>query len=199
MSAPADHPVGARPAAMFTGSLGAVRQLVDRADALYLRAPELALVLGERAAALAEAAGSDELWIRAESLVVSAKVRIGDRPATVGRAVAALRAAEDAGYSAIAARLRIDLAVCARSVGAPLTALAALRPVLADPDLDGAVRATALCHLVGCMAQFGRKSELDRVLVEADKLCSADESMDADTQLLLRALLRVGTSAHRRR
>jgi hypothetical protein len=184
---------------MATGSPAAVRQLVDRADALYLRAPELAVVLGERAAALAEAAGSDELWVRAESLVVSAKVRIGDRPATVGRAVAALRAAEDAGYSAIAARLRIDLAVCARSVGAPLTALAALRPVLADPDLDGAVRAAALCHLVGCMAQFGRKSELDRVLVEADKLCSADDSMDADTRLLLRALLRVGTSAHRRR
>ena len=86
LSAPADHPVGARTAALATGSLGAVRQLVDRADALYLRAPELALVLGERAAALAEAAGSDELWIRAESLVVSAKVRIGDRPATVGRA-----------------------------------------------------------------------------------------------------------------
>jgi hypothetical protein len=176
-----------------------VRQLVDQAEAFYLRAPELSLVLGERAAALAEAAGSDELWIHAESLVVSAKVRLGDRPATVGRAVAALRAAEDAGYTAIAARLRIDLAVCARSVGAPLSALAALRPVLANPDLAGAQRAEALCHLVGCMAQFGRKAELDRVLVEADRLCSSDEGVDADALLLQRALLRVGTSAHRRR
>ena len=198
-SSPAGYPAGAHGAAVAPDALDAVRQLVDQAEALYLRAPELALVLGERAAALAESAGSDELWIHAESLVVSAKVRLGDRPGTVGRAVAALRAAEDAGYTAIAARLRIDLAVCARSVGAPLNALAALRPVLANSELAGAQRAEALCHLVGCMAQFGRKAELDRVLVEADRLCSSDESMDADALLLQRALLRVGTSAHRRR
>jgi hypothetical protein len=198
-SSPAGYPAGAHGAAVAPGALDAVRQLVDQAEALYLRAPELALVLGERAAALAESAGSDELWIHAESLVVSAKVRLGDRPGTVGRAVAALRAAEDAGYTAIAARLRIDLVVCARSVGAPLNALAALRPVLANTELAGAQRAEALCHLVGCMAQFGRKAELDRVLVEADRLCSSDDSMDADALLLQRALLRVGTSAHRRR
>jgi tetratricopeptide (TPR) repeat protein len=198
-SSPAGYPAGAHGAAVAPGALDSVRQLVDQAEALYLRAPELTLVLGERAAALAESAGSDELWIHAESLVVSAKVRLGDRPGTVGRAVAALRAAEDAGYTAIAARLRIDLAVCARSVGAPLNALAALRPVLANAELAGAQRAEALCHLVGCMAQFGRKAELDRVLVEADRLCSSDESMDADALLLQRALLRVGTSAHRRR
>ncbi|MCU1685821.1 MAG: hypothetical protein JWQ81_6560 [Amycolatopsis sp.] len=184
---------------MGDGGLDAVGHLLGKAADVSLRAPELSLILGERAAALAEAAGSDQLWVRAESLVVSASVRLGDRPATVGRAVAALRAAEDAGYADIAARLRIDLAVCARAVGAPLTALAALRPVLAEPHLSPVQRAEALCHLVGCLAQFGRKAELDRVLLEADRLCSTDESLDADTVLLLRALLRVGTSAHRRR
>ncbi|MDT7804345.1 MAG: hypothetical protein QOI78_7778, partial [Actinomycetota bacterium] len=181
------------------GTLSAVGRLIERADALYLRAPELALVLGERAAALSEAAGADEQWIRAESLVVSARVRLGDRPATVGRAVAALRAAEHAGYGDIAARLRIDLAVCARSLGVPLTGLAALRPVLTDPVVSPVHRASALTHLVGCLAQIGRKSELDRVLVEADKLVLGDDSLGADTQLLVRALLRVGTAAHRRR
>jgi hypothetical protein len=181
------------------GTLSAVGRLIERADALHLRAPELALVLGERAAALSEAAGADEQWIRAESLVVSARVRLGDRPATVGRAVAALRAAEHAGYGDIAARLRIDLAVCARSLGVPLTGLAALRPVLTDPVVSPVHRAAALTHLVGCLAQIGRKSELDRVLVEADKLVQGDDSLGADTQLLVRALLRVGTAAHRRR
>ncbi|MGW3959546.1 hypothetical protein ACWED2_06965, partial [Amycolatopsis sp. NPDC005003] len=181
------------------GTLSAVGRLIERADALHLRAPELALVLGERAAALSEAAGADEQWIRAESLVVSARVRLGMRPATVGRAVAALRAAEHAGYGDIAARLRIDLAVCARSLGVPLTGLAALRPVLTDPVVSPVHRAAALCHLVGCLGQLGRKSELDRVLVEADKLVVGDDSLGADTQLLVRALLRVGTAAHRRR
>ncbi len=190
--------VGGRTAATG-GTLSAVGRLIERADALHLRAPELALVLGERAAALAEAAGADEQWIRAESLVVTARVRLGGRPRTVGRAVAALRAAEHAGYGDIAARLRIDLAVCARSVGIPLTGLAALRPLLADPAVSPAHRAEALCHLVGCLAQFGRKAELDRVLAEADKLVAGDGSMTADSQLLIRALLRVGVSAHRRR
>ncbi|MGK3202478.1 hypothetical protein [Amycolatopsis sp. MEPSY49] len=180
-------------------TLSAVGRLIERADALHLRAPELALVLGERAAALSEAAGADEQWIRAESLVVSARVRLGMRPGTVGRAVAALRAAEHAGYGDIAARLRIDLAVCARSLGVPLTGLAALRPVLTDPVVSPVHRAAALTHLVGCLGLLGRKAELDRVLVEADKLVLGDESLSADTQLLVRALLRVGTASHRRR
>ncbi|WP_414940638.1 hypothetical protein [Amycolatopsis sp. cmx-11-51] len=190
--------VGGR-TAVTGGTLSAVGRLIERADALHLRAPELALVLGERAAALAEAAGADEQWIRAESLVVTARVRLGGRPRTVGRAVAALRAAEHAGYGDIAARLRIDLAVCARSVGIPLTGLAALRPLLVDPSVSPAHRAEAMCHLVGCLAQFGRKAELDRVLAEADKLVLGDGSITADSQLLTRALLRVGVSAHRRR
>ncbi|MBB4689459.1 hypothetical protein [Amycolatopsis jiangsuensis] len=193
-SAPADG----RPAVAGGGTLADLGRLIARAEALHLRAPELALVLGERAAALAEAAGADGHWVRAESLVVSARVRVGDRTGTVGRAVAALRAAEHAGYVSTAARLRIDLAVCARSLGVPLMGLAALRPALSK-DVLPSLRAEAFCHLVGCLAQFGRKPELDRVLVEADKLLVADDALDADTRLLLRALLRNGTAAHRRR
>ncbi|GAB2757977.1 hypothetical protein [Amycolatopsis magusensis] len=176
-----------------------VEQLLDRASELRLRAPELALVLGERAASLAEAAGSDQAWLRAESLVVFARVRLGDRASVTARTVAALRSAEHLGYSLLAARLRTDLAVCARSVGMPLTGLALLRPVLAEPGLTPGERATALCHLVGCMAQLGRKQELDRVLLEADRLCLSDESSDGDSRLVMRSLVRVGMSGHRRR
>ncbi|WP_246256858.1 hypothetical protein [Amycolatopsis anabasis] len=179
--------------------LSPVGQLLDRATGLGLRAPELAMVLGERAAALAEAEGSDELWVRAESLVVSARVRLGYRAATVGRAVAALRAAEAAGHSALAATVRTDLAVCARSLGAPLTGLAALRPVLDAAELSAPQRAAALSHLVGCISQFGRKPELDRVLLEADRLCAETDELGGDERLLVRGLLRVAISAHRRR
>ncbi|WP_116201563.1 hypothetical protein [Amycolatopsis circi] len=187
-----------RPAVASGGTLADLGRLIDRAESLRFRAPELSLVLGERSAALAETASADGHWIRAEALVVSARVRIGKRTSTVGRAVAALRAAEHAGYATTAARLRVDLAVCARSLGVPLMGLAALRPVLSE-DVPPSLRAEALCHLVGCLAQFGRKAELDRVLVEADRLLVADDSLDADDRLLMRALLRNGTAAHRRR
>nr|WP_312871791.1 hypothetical protein [Amycolatopsis acididurans] len=176
-----------------------MERLLRQAAEFSLRAPELVLVLGERAAALAETADSDKLWVRAEGLVVAARVRLGLRADTVGRAVAVLRAAEDLGEIELGARLRTDLAVCARSVGAPLTGLAALRPVLATTAFAGADKAAALCQLVGCLSQFGRKPELDRAFVEADKLCGGDDSLDGDDRLLARAYLRVGMSAHRRR
>ncbi|PXY27455.1 hypothetical protein [Prauserella muralis] len=192
---------GHRPAVRHSadGGLRSVEHLVAEADRLGLRAPELVHVLGERAAALAEAAGSNELWVRAESLVVHAQVRLGHRAPTVGRAVAALRAAEDAGLDVVAAQLRTDLAVCARSVGAPLTGLAALRPVLTVGGLSALQRAEALCHLVGCLGTLGRKAELDRVLMEGDRLVTAADGLDDDAILLARALIRVSVSGHRRR
>ncbi|EHR60309.1 hypothetical protein [Saccharomonospora cyanea] len=182
-----------------TGGSASAERLVERASALQVRAPELALILGERAAAVAEACGNNELWVRAESLAVHAKVRLGHRASTVGRAVTALRAAEDAEHPVIVAQLRTDLAVCARSVGAPLTGLAALRPVLTVGGLSSVQRAAALCHLVGCLGTFGRKVELDRVLMEGDRLISRDSRLPDDDRLIARALLRVGVSAHRRR
>ncbi|WP_215542954.1 hypothetical protein [Amycolatopsis sp. CA-230715] len=181
------------------GGTRQVERLLDEAGGLSLRAPELAMVLGEHAAALAETSGSEALWIRAESVVVSSRVGLGKRASTVARAVAALRAAEEAGHPVLAARLRADLAVCARSVGLPLTGLTVLRPVLAERELAAPHRAAALCHLVGVLAGVGRKAELDRTLLEADRLCVADESLTGDERLLVRGLLRVATSSHRRR
>nr|WP_027931744.1 hypothetical protein [Amycolatopsis thermoflava] len=182
-----------------SAEIAAVERMLGQAADFELRAPELALVLGERAAALAEAAGAEELWVRGEGLAVSARVRLGLRAPTVGRAVAALRAAEDTGQTTLAAQLRTDLAVCARSVGAPLTGLAALRPVLDSSGFGGARKAAVLSQLVACLAQFGRKLELDKTLAEADRLCGADDDLDGDGRLLARSLLRVAVSAHRRR
>jgi hypothetical protein len=177
----------------------AVERLVDGAARLWLRAPELALALGEHAAGLAEAAGADDVWLRAETVVVDARVRLGHRAGTVGRAVAALRLAEDAGQAAMGARLRANLAVCARSVGAPLTGLAVLRPALTTAVVPGTVRAFALAHLVGCMGRLGRAPGLVRVLAEADRLCTADDDAEDDVRLVARALVRVAVSAFRRR
>lgn len=193
------NPLVPRPGRWSASESYAIDRMLADAAALELRAPELVLVLGERASALAEAAGTAESWVRAESLVVSARVRIGQRAATVARAVTALQAAEDLGDDVLAAALRTDLAICARSVGAPLTGLAALRQVLDVADYSGAYRAAVLCHLVGCLYQFGQKPDLDRVLAEADRLCGADDRLDDDGKLLARALVRVGISAHRRR
>lgn len=196
------NPPAPRVGGWRTGGSGenyAIESLLQQAAALGLRAPELTVVFAERAASLAEAAGSDRLWVRAESLVVSARVRLGLRADTTGRAVAALRAAEDLGEPVLAAGLRTDLAVCARSVGVPLTGLAALRPMLGITAFTGAGKAAALCQLVGCLSQFGRKPELDRTLTEADRLCGSDDELDGDDRLLTRAVVRVGISAHRRR
>ncbi|GAA1218131.1 hypothetical protein [Prauserella alba] len=181
------------------GDLSAVEQLLDRAETMEWRAPELAAILGERAASLAEAAGANALWVRAEATVVHAHVLLGHRASTVGRAVAALRAAEDAELPVIAAQVRTDLAVCARSVGAPLTGLAILRPVLTVSGLSTVRRATALCHLVGCLGTLGRKAELDRVLLEGDRLVAGDATLDEDDKLMARGMIRLGVSAHRRR
>ena len=176
-----------------------VHQLLDRAAQLRLHAPELARVLGQRAAALAESAGSNTLWIHAEALVVLTTIRLGHRAGTVGRAVAVLRAAEDAGEDVVAVRLRTALAVCARSVGVPLTGLAVLRPALSGAGVPGAHRAAALGQLAGCVAGLAGKPELDRTFAQADRLCSEDGTLTGDAKLVQRALLRVGMSAHRRR
>lgn len=176
-----------------------VRHLLDRASGLNLRAPELARVLGERAAVLAESAGGNTLWIHAEALAVLTAVRLGYRAETAGRAVTVLRAAEDAGEHVLAVRLRTALAVCARGVGAPLTGSVVLRHAVSAPGVPGAHRAAALCQLARCVAGVAGKAELDKTFATADRLCSEDGTLAADTKLVRRALVRVGMSVHRRR
>lgn len=189
----AGHAAGLRP------DMRPVEALLDHGARLRLSSPELALVFGERAAGLAEAGGSEELWVRAEALAVFAHIRLGQRAAVVDRAMAALRAAEAGGYRDLSAVLRTDLALCARSVGTPLTGLAALRPVLSGSEVRPAVRAAALVQLVSCMTTLGRREVLDRALTEADNLVSADPDLPSDSRTLLRVMVRTRTTAHLRR
>ncbi|GAA5109800.1 hypothetical protein GCM10025762_16950 [Haloechinothrix salitolerans] len=166
---------------------------------LMFGAPELALVFGERAAALAEASGSERIWAYAEGLSVSARVRLGHRADVVNRAVVVLRTAEADGHADLAAQMRTELALCARSVGVPLTGLAALRPVLADEHAQPVCRIGALLQFVGCMASIGRRSVLDRALEEADKLAESDPLIGDADRVSMRALVQARTAAHLRR
>ncbi|MQA62167.1 MAG: hypothetical protein GEU86_11845 [Actinophytocola sp.] len=173
--------------------------LLEHGKRLLLAAPELAMVFGERAAALAEAAGSDQLWVYAEGLSVSARVRLGHRANMVHRAVVVLRTAEADGHADLAARMRIELALCARGVGVPLTGLAALRPVLTAEQAPAMSRIAALLQFVGCMASLGRRGMLDRALEEADALATSAPSIAEDDRPALRALVRARAAAHLRR
>ncbi|MPY97023.1 MAG: hypothetical protein GEU97_03360 [Actinophytocola sp.] len=173
--------------------------LVSDGLRLMFGAPELALVFGERAAALAEASGSERIWAYAEGLSVSARIRLGHRADVVNRAVVVLRTAEADGHGDLAAQMRTELALCARSVGVPLTGLAALRPVLADEHAQPVCRIGALLQFVGCMASIGRRGVLDRALEEADKLADSDPSITDADRISMRALVQARTSAHLRR
>ncbi|WP_051400150.1 hypothetical protein [Haloechinothrix halophila] len=173
--------------------------LVSDGLRLMFGAPELALVSGERAAALAEASGSERVWAYAEGLSVSARVRLGHRADVVNRAVVVLRTAEADGHADLAAQMRTELALCARSVGVPLTGLAALRPVLADEHAQPVCRIGALLQFVGCMASIGRRGVLDRALEEADKLADSDPGIGDADRVSMRALVQARTAAHLRR
>lgn len=173
--------------------------LLEHGKRLLLAAPELAMVFGERAAALAEAAGSERLWAYAEGLSVSARVRLGHRATMVHRGVVVLRTAEADGHADLAAQMRIELALCARGVGVPLTGLAALRPVLTDAQIPAMYRIAALLQFVGCMASLGRREVLDRALEEADALATSAPSIAKADRPALRALVRARAAAHLRR
>ncbi|KAA2265238.1 diguanylate cyclase [Solihabitans fulvus] len=173
--------------------------LVVPAWRLRWRAPELTLVLGERAAALAAARRDEPDRLRAESLVVFASNRLGRGVRVADRALGALRAAEAAGEQELIWRLRVELAGCARSAGAPLTGFAALRPVLEAGGVPESLRAAALVQASECLVTLGRGKELTESLAEADRLYGSDPELDSDTRLLLRGLLHAVAAAHHRR
>ncbi|ROP37987.1 hypothetical protein [Saccharothrix texasensis] len=176
-----------------------VSTLVVPAWRLRWRAPELALVLGERAVALASARRDEVDRLRAEALVVFASNRMGRGVRIADRALDALKAAEAASERETAWRLRVELADSARSVGAPLTGFAAVRPVLEADDVPPGLRATALVQAGECLVSVGRGAALTQALDEADRLYQADPMLDHDTTLLHRGLLRASAAGQHRR
>ncbi|HEX6343218.1 hypothetical protein [Umezawaea sp.] len=176
-----------------------VSTLVVPAWRLRWRAPELALVLGERAVALASTRRDEIDRLRAESLVIFAANRMGRGVRIADRALDALRASEKAGEQETSWRLRIELAACATAVGAPLTGFGAVRPVLAADGVPHALRAAALVQASDCLVTIGRGPQPGMALSEADQLYVADTLLDADTRLLQRGLLHASAAAQHRR
>lgn len=176
-----------------------VSTLVVPAWRLRWRAPELALVLGERAVALASTRRDEVDRLRAEALVVFASNRIGRGVRIADRALDALRAAEAASEHETAWRLRVELAACAKAVGAPLTGFGAIRPVLEADGVPDALRAAALVQASDCLVTIGRGPELGDALAEADQLYQADPLLDEDSRTLQRGLLHATSAAQHRR
>lgn len=173
--------------------------LIDSAEQLRWRAPELSLVIARRAASFAVETQDDALELRANALVVGNLVRLGRHSEAVRPAVSALGDAESAGRVEVAAKLRVDLASSSRSIGISGAGFAILRAVLDSADAPPGVRASALAESVSCLAHLGRREEFDDALAEADRLFAADTGLWPDTRRLLRAVLCARTAAYRRR
>jgi diguanylate cyclase (GGDEF)-like protein len=166
---------------------------------LRWRAPELSLVLSERASALATGRRDELERLRAETLTVFSLNRLDKGVQAVERAVTALKAAEAGNHIELAWRLRVELAACARAAGVPLTGFGVLKPVLRAQGVPPEVRASALVALTDCLVLIGRSTELTDALDQADQLYGKDATLDADAALLSRALLRASTARQHRR
>jgi diguanylate cyclase (GGDEF)-like protein len=166
---------------------------------LRWRAPELSLVLSERASALATSRRDESERLRAETLAVFALNRLDKGPQAVERAVSALKAAEAGNHVDLAWRLRVELASSARAAGVPLTGFGVLKPVLRADGVPADVRAAALVALTDCLVLIGRSKELTDALDQADQLYGDDIALDHDAKLLSRALLRASAARQHRR
>ncbi|MEV6605567.1 diguanylate cyclase [Kutzneria sp. NPDC051319] len=166
---------------------------------LRWRAPELSLVLSERASALAMGRRDELERLRAETLTVFALNRLDKGVQAVERAVTALKAAEAGNHVELGWRLRVELAACARAAGVPLTGFGVLKPVLRAEGVSAEVRASALVALTDCLVLVGRSKELADALDQADQLYGEDTALDAEAKLLSRALLRASAARQHRR
>jgi diguanylate cyclase (GGDEF)-like protein len=166
---------------------------------LRWRAPELSLVLSERASALANGRRDESERLRAETLAVFALNRLDKGVQAVERAIAALKAAESGNHAELAWRLRVELASCARAAGVPLTGFGVLKPVLRAEGVPTEVRASALVALTDCLVLIGRSKELTDALDQAEHLYVEDADLDADAKLICRALLRASAARQHRR
>ena len=163
------------------------------------RAPELALVLSDRAVADARRSGDRELRLRAEALALFASNRLGRGVAATERAIAAVRDAETAGDEEVTAELRVELAGCARSSRSHDVALRVLHPVLQRQRVQPEVRAHALIELASALPADRGGSERGAALDEAERLYAAASELSRDTVRLLRARVRAARACHHRR
>ncbi|MPZ65536.1 MAG: hypothetical protein GEU83_08465 [Pseudonocardiaceae bacterium] len=186
----------------------AAATLVESALQLRWSAPELALLLADRAAAigLGGTAGGRAALIAATSLN-----RLGREVEAGTRALAGLQHVGhvDPGGAEgdLDRQLQIELATAAVAVGAANAALSVLQPVLAADTGGTVVRASALVALAAALAGLDRADEAARALREADDLYQRYVEVGAeigaevgpDTAVLLRGMARAARSAQHRR
>jgi hypothetical protein len=179
-----------------TANGGEAASLVESAMLLRWRAPELALLLADRAVTAAQ---DDKMAVlRADHLAVFALNHLGRHGEAAHRLFPAIQDAEAA--QALRHELHVELAHCAVAVGEPVTALDAVHAVLAaGDDVAPALRGEALVTVAEATLALGRNDLVTSALEEADELYREDSGLDRDTALLLRAAIRATDAARHRR
>lgn len=176
---------------------GEAASLVESAMLLRWRAPELALLLADRAVTAAQ---DDKMAVlRADHLAVFALNRLGRHGEAAHRLFPAIRDIDTP--PGLRHELHVELAHCAAALGEPATALGAVRAVLAaGDDVAPALRGRALVAVAEASVELGRDDLVTSALDEADELYREDPSLDHDTALLLQAAARAADAVrHRRR
>ncbi|MDQ4103816.1 MAG: cell wall anchor protein, partial [Actinomycetota bacterium] len=175
---------------------GEAASLVESAMLLRWRAPELALLLADRAVTAAQ---DDKMAIlRADYVAVFALNRLGRHGEAAHRVFAAIRDADTP--PGLRHELHVELAHCAAALGEPATALGAVRAVLAaGDDVAPVLRGAALVAAAEASGALGRDDLVTSALDEADELFREDSTLDRDTALLLRAAARAADATHHRR
>ncbi|WP_433871730.1 hypothetical protein [Saccharopolyspora sp. CA-218241] len=177
---------------------GSAHELLEPAEQMCWRVPELALVFGDRAVALARRTGDRGARLQAEALAIFCSNRLGRGVAVTHRALTAVRDAEAAGDEEIGGRLRVELAWCARAADSHEVAARVLRPVLRRERIEPAVRAHALLAMASSLPASRQHVERLDALDEAERLY---ESIDLtrDELRLVRARVRAARAGHHRR
>ncbi|MDQ4009776.1 MAG: hypothetical protein M3228_03565 [Actinomycetota bacterium] len=175
---------------------GEAASLVESAMLLRWRAPELALLLADRAVA---AAADDQMAVlRADHLAVFALNRLGRHGEAAHRLLPAIW--DDETPAGLRHELHVELAHCAAALGEPAAALGAVHAVLAaGDDVAPVLRGTALVAAAEASDALGRGDLFTPALEEADELYREDPALDRDTALLLRATARAAHAARHRR
>lgn len=188
-------------AATVRSDLGAsqcdLAELLESAERLTWRAPEVTLVLADRVARSLE--GGPDL-IQATHLLSAVLNRLGRPAEAVEKIVPALRLAESVhGSSEVAAQLRVELARSAVEVGEPAIGLGLAYSVLSDESVPESLRATALLPASSALAALRDLDAAQDVNAAADACFAEQSAQDPSTAVLLRAWLRAQRAvAHRR-
>lgn len=162
---------------------------------LRWRAPELTLLLADRA--LAAAQDDKMAGLHADHLAVFALNRLGRHGEAAHRLIPSIQDADTP--QALRHELNVELAHCAAALGEPATALVAVRAVLAaGDDVAPALRGRALVAMAEASVVLGRDDLVSSALEEADELYREDQGLDHDTALLLRTAVRATDAARHR-